>query len=376
MHENDFGEDIRKPNNWLDKDIQSVGGSISDTLQKAKAIYYYVKNNIKCTNYKTMWLSQPLKDIYKSRSGSIADVNILLTTMLRHENIKADPVILSTRSNGWAHAIYPLLSNYNYVICKVNIGNNNYYLDASQPEIGFNHLPSELYNGDGMQIGDYPVLTTISPDVLDESKTTHILLFNDEKKPGKWDGNFESQLGYNESGKVRETLKKKGNTEYEKSITKSDFDFSEFEYDNKDSLEKPLTIKCKIAAGTENNPDIIYFNPMITEAVTANPFKSAVREYPVEMPYRIDQKYFLSIEIPKGYMVDEMPGPTKALLNNDEGIFEYNISKNDNNEIDMICHIKLDKANFAPEDYDALRNFYGLIVKKENEQIVFKKINK
>ena len=66
------------------------------------------------------------------------------------------------------------------------------------------------------------------------------------------------------------------------------------------------------------------------------------------------------------------PKPTKAFLNNNDGIFEYNISK-DENEISLRCHIKLEKANFSTEDYDALRNFYGLIVKTESEQIVFKK---
>jgi uncharacterized protein YfkK (UPF0435 family) len=36
----------------------------------------------------------------------------------------------------------------------------------------------------------------------------------------------------------------------------------------------------------------------------------------------------------------------------------------------------MNKANFNSEDYETLRDFYGFIVQKQSEQIVFKKIKK
>ena len=41
--------------------------------------------------------------------------------------------------------------------------------------------------------------------------------------------------------------------------------------------------------------------------------------------------------------------------------------------IQMRSRIKLNKANFKPEDYSTLRDFFAFIVKKHGEQIVFKK---
>ena len=52
--------------------------------------------------------------------------------------------------------------------------------------------------------------------------------------------------------------------------------------------------------------------------------------------------------------------------------FEYIISKSDAG-INMRSKIKLEKATFPPEDYETLRNFFALVVKKQSEQIVFKK---
>ena len=39
----------------------------------------------------------------------------------------------------------------------------------------------------------------------------------------------------------------------------------------------------------------------------------------------------------------------------------------------MRSRIKINRAFFDPEEYEGLREFFNLVVKKHNEQIVFKK---
>jgi len=104
-----------------------------------------------------------------------------------------------------------------------------------------------------------------------------------------------------------------------------------------------------------------------------NPFASAERYYPVEMPFLKNQVFTLTMDIPNGYKVDELPKSTRVLLNEEDGMFEYLIS-NDGTGIQMRCTLVLHKAKFTNEDYQTLRDFYAFIVKKESEQIVFKKI--
>jgi hypothetical protein len=60
------------------------------------------------------------------------------------------------------------------------------------------------------------------------------------------------------------------------------------------------------------------------------------------------------------------------LFNTDEGYYEYIIQRDENN-IQMRSRIKLLKANFKPEDYSVLRDFFAYVVKKQSEQFVFKK---
>ncbi len=40
----------------------------------------------------------------------------------------------------------------------------------------------------------------------------------------------------------------------------------------------------------------------------------------------------------------------------------------------MKVHLKFNRATFPTEEYSNLRDFFAFVVKKESEQIVFKKI--
>ncbi len=90
------------------------------------------------------------------------------------------------------------------------------------------------------------------------------------------------------------------------------------------------------------------------------------------MPFAMDETYLLNMEVPAGFTVDEIPKSTKVLFNDTEGYFEY-LVVSDGQNIQLRSHLKLNKANFKPEDYETLRDFFAFIVKKQNEQIVFKK---
>ncbi len=113
---------------------------------------------------------------------------------------------------------------------------------------------------------------------------------------------------------------------------------------------------------------------MLGDGYKTNPFKSMNRLYPVEIPYKIDETYMLTMDIPTGYQVDEMPKSVRVAYNENEGMFEYLIQKGQSN-LQMRVHLKLDKAFFPVDEYSNLRDFFAYVVKKENEQIVFKKIH-
>ena len=147
---------------------------------------------------------------------------------------------------------------------------------------------------------------------------------------------------------------------------------SKFELDSLDKYEEVLGIKYDFDF-TGEKEDIIYLNPMFGEGYKENPFKSAERLYPVEMPYGFDETYTLQMDVPSGYEVDELPKSMVVKLNEEnEGMFEYRISQSGSG-ISFRSRIRISRAYFMPEEYEMLREFFNLVVKKQAEQIVFKK---
>ncbi len=373
LESENFGLQLDKDNGWLDDVTDPLTKGVNSQLEKAKKIFAYVRDNFTCTAHSDRMLGQTLKNLVKNRNGTVSEINLLLAAMLKHVKIETDPVLLGTRSHGVTYELYPLLHQYNYVICKTDIGGKTYFLDATEPRLGFGYLPLRCYNGHARVINKMATAIDLHPDVITEKKTSSIFIINDEK--GNMVGSMQQTPGYYESYNLRNRVKEKGTEQLLKEIKQAfgaQIDISNFVIDSLEKYEDVVEMKYDFDLKDEK-ADIIYLNPMFGEGYKENPFKSAERSYPVEMPHAIDETYNLQIEVPMGYVVDELPQSILVKLNEqDEGIFEYRISQSGNN-ISFRSRIRISRTYFLPEEYDMLREFFNLVVKKHAEQIVFKK---
>jgi hypothetical protein len=377
MQDEHFGASLNKNNGWMDDELKQITNGAQNLKESAQKIYSFLRDNFTRTSLGMIQMGKEtsLKDIFKKRSGSVAEINLLLTAMLKHINIDANPVLLSTRSHGVANPVYPLLNKLNYVICAATIDTSLIFLDASMPKLGFGKLPIDCYNGVARVITENPQPVWFSTDSLLENNLTIVNVYNDSLQG--MIGTYNSNLGYYESFALRNRLSKTTQDAYFAGVAR-DYPFgirlSDKSIDSLTLYETPVSVsyKMKFSLGDE---DIIYFNPLFNHAIKENPFKAAERHYPVEMPYIKKGIFVFSMEVPKGYKVDEMPKSIRVRLNDNDGMFEY-LTNYDatNNQIQMRCTLALSKANYNAEDYQTLRDFYSAVVKKEAEQIVLKKI--
>lgn len=373
MKDASFGESLTNVPGWMNTEVKRITEGAATGLDAAHKIYDFVRDNISCSDYSATHLSSSLKKVYQSRHGNVADINLLLTAFMLSKGFDAHPVLLSTRDNGRAMEIYPVLDKMNYVVCQTIINGKTYLLDASHNKTGFGHIPLDCYNGYARVVDKVlPVPVDLSADSIRETKATSVFIINDEK--GGFSGAFTSNLGDFESQRLREKIAKTSKEDFLKELKKNlsfDVDMSDASIDSLKSYEEPVAVKFNFKF--DANDDIIYLNPIFEGAYKENPFKAAERHYPVEMPYTMNETFILNMDIPKGYAVEEIPKSTRVKLNENEGMFEYLIAK-DENAIQLRSTLKLNKALFEPEDYQTLRDFFAYIVKKHSEQIVFKKI--
>ena len=374
LADENFGIPIKRTNNWLDEDVNVVVKNAPTSLDKAKKIYAYVRDNFTCTNYNRTNITTTLKDVIKTKSGSVADINLLLIAMLRNQHIAVEPVILSTRTHGITNQYYPIMDKFNYVIAQVIIDGVTYHLDASQPRLAFARLPLNVYNGHARIVNEKALPVFFIADSIAEDNNISVFISNIDK--GGVEGAMQNKMGYYQSLSLRNKIAKSSLADYTKSLSEGYTDeitINNIQIDSLKILDEPVELKYELKFKLFGEADIVYFNPFLGETIKKNPFTAAERFYPVEMPYTQNNVYSLSMEIPAGYKVDELPKSTRIMLNTDEGMFEYLIS-NDGANIQMRSRLVIKKANFLNEDYQTLRDFYAFIVNKEAEQVVFKKI--
>jgi hypothetical protein len=375
MDNDDFGSTLKQNNNWLTDDLKIITAGITTPSEKARNIYNYVKSNFTSSGRTGLFMTDNLKTVFKNKTGTVAEINLLLTAMLLHENIKAYPLILSTKSHGFTNELYPILEKFNYVVCFAEIDEREVLLDASIPSLAFGQLHWKCYNGHARIVdpkNPSPIL--LNSDSLREKKVTLINVMNNEKN--EWAGKLSSSLGPFESINLKAELAGKGEEDYFKKVR------SAFTYDINmhntgiDSLRKdgePVVVRYEFSVPLNNDEDLIYFDPLMGNGYTSNPFSSADRQYPVEMPFAINEAVYVNINAPKGYIIDEFPKSVKLNFNENEGFFEYRCQKVSDEFIQLRSWLKLDRANFDPEEYQILREFYAFVVKKQAELVVFKK---
>lgn len=373
LQDESFGAALDNANQWLSEIVNPL--IVSGTpAEKANKIYSFVRDNMTCTEDYGVWITQPLRQILKAKSGKVNEINLLLVAMLRHAGIQADPVILSLKPYGFTNSVYPMLSKFNYVIAQATIDGKSVFLDASKRNMGFGKLSTDCYNGHARVINTSATQLQMTADELAEKSITAVFLNIDDK--GNWVGNMSMTPGYYESASIRKKIQEKEKDKFFEDLKKEfgiDIEIKNGQVDSLQRYDDPLGIKFDFSVNL-NNEDLLYINPMFNQAWKENPFKSAERNYPVEMPYTIDETFLATIHVPQGYAIDEIPKGMKVKLNEaGEGTFEYITAQNENT-IQLRSRIKLTRATYLPEEYETLRQFFGMIVAKQKEQIVLKKI--
>jgi hypothetical protein len=369
----DFGYFLHDDNLFVGSDVARLTHGAGDKLQAAKTIYNYVKDNFVCTEDEGLTMSNSFRDILKKRKGNVADLNLLLIALLNQSGVRSDPVVLSTRDHGFNPFKYPILAKYNYVICKADVDGKTYYLDATNPLLGFGKLEFKCYNGEARLINSSAAAINLSSDSLTETKMTSVRMAINDK--GEIVGSVQQFPGYFASMETRDKIEKQGEAQYFKELGKGngmDLQIISPRVDSLHNLDEAIAISYdfKVSSTKEN---VIYINPMFGEGYQQNPFKSATRSYPIEMPYSSDETYLFNMIIPDGYVVDELPKSQIVKLNEaGDGQFDYRIAEF-NGTISLRSRIQLKRTYYQSAEYDILREFFNMIVAKQNEQIVLKK---
>ncbi|CAA9264637.1 MAG: hypothetical protein AVDCRST_MAG95-2458 [uncultured Adhaeribacter sp.] len=372
LESENFGGRIKK-NSAVKNEAAPLLAQHSEPEKRLEAIFNYVKSTYKWNEGNRVFANQSFGKLVEKKIGTSAEINLLLTGMLKEAGIAASPVILSTRGHGRVNPGYPSLSKFNYTIASAKIGEKTYLLDATEPMGTINTLPSRCLNGIGL------VVSAENPDWVPlQSGSKDAFVYNSKYIIGK-DNGITGQVqvisqGHNAFDR-RKSISLDGEKKYIDNLAKAAdlWEVKNISLKNTGSSLDPLILDYEVALSGQAQPaNTIYLHPLQNMGVKANPFKHETRKFPIDFSVPLEQTYLCTYTIPEGYQIEEQPKSTRLALPENGGIFTYSVTSV-GNTINVMSKITINRPQFMAEEYPYLKEFYNQVVAKQAEQIVLKK---
>ena len=358
-----------------DKARELAGNDTSD-LSVAKKIFRYVDDNITSTGVHSIFDNNQLSKVLKDRSGSNADVNLLLIAMLRSRGISCSPVMVATKDNGTPITGRPDFFKYDYLICQLRINGEKYYLDASDSYLPFGVLPRNCLNGfawvvDSKDSGG----VMLTPDMAKDKGLFSVTTTNNSLTD--YTLGFKYYYGEEEARDLREEWNE-DSTKIKKYImatfknSSMDVKLKQYSVQNLANPDGKLVLEFSIGMDWGNS-SLVYFNPYLIRDFEQAPFKTATRRYPVDMPYTQNHTFICKLQLPNGYAMDEVP--KSGIIKMDDKVQYKNMVSYDKeaNTLNIDARLQLQRLNFPVSEYDVLKEFFDKMMQEQQTNIVLKK---
>lgn len=368
-----FGVQLKRGEDIVGEAAEQLLTGQKDSLAKAKIIYDFIVNHYVWNREFSKYCDQGIKKAFDAKTGNVGDINLSLIAALRYAGFLADPVILSTRDNGFVTELYPVLSDFNYVIAKLTVQGKTYLLDATDHLLPFGMIPFRCLNGKGRVIGDK---RTSWQEIVPENKfrkMSYVTLRFDEE--GNWSGTIQNvYVGYEAYLKRKEVLSFNNVEAYQQSIEGQSIGVTIHKLDMKNLEEIAETLIENIECTLEGPGDVssFLFNPFELNKRESNPFKSSERLYPVDFGSTIDERIVVTLQLPAYINVVDPPQRVALALPNNGGKFIFDV-KNDPHTLVISTWLNLSRPVFSSEEYHYLKELFSRIVQIQNTDLIFRK---
>ncbi len=368
-----FGE-MCDPASDVRKLAEKTTAGMTAPDEKIQALYNLVRNTIVWDGKHRLWAQQDGEEVLESRKGNSSEMALLLVAMLRAAGVEANPVVVSTRSHGRIQMVYPIAYQFNHVLVQAK-GNAIVYLDPTDHLRPWDMLPTDVLNVRGLVIKEGPEEWVTITTIL---KAIHRALATIAVSPaGEISGTLQNlEEGYGALTRRRE-LHDKSDMNVAKDVfdaDKSGLTLDSLQVTGKDSITGPLKITAKVSSSTyaQAAGDFIYINPHVIDRIAENPFKIPERKYPVDMAYCRVFTTVITVKIPEGYDVKEVPPDVQTALGADEISFVRRALTLDN-ELQFLIRYSTSKTEFPSTEYRRLRDLFHQVVTAESGQIVLQR---
>lgn len=381
MEDEDFGLQIKKEiPRTADLDAQLKG--VTDQNKRMNIIYEYVRKNMEWNGAEGIWAGDGVKAAWKDKKGTVGEINLILINLLKDAGLNVKPILVSTHDNGLINTAdagtvgNPGYRKFNKVLARVVIGDNAYYLDATDKETPANLIPFDVIASEGLVIEKIETLdwgweSIWKKDLQDKDLVLqNSVIGNDGVLKGKVSVN---SYDYARLDKIKTA--RKGEKEFnEKFLSSSNPDVTvdSVRFENLDNDNLPLIQNIYFGQKLNESGDYKYFTVNLFTGLEKNPFVADDRVSDVFFGVNQSHSIIGTIFIPEGYEFDALPKNTRMIMP-DTSISFTRLSQVSDNMLSYRITLDFNKPFYSSQEYINFKEFYKKLFDLLNEQFVFKK---
>lgn len=369
----DFGRQLEKvvP---ASKSFVEEAKLIADPEARIKFIYNGLRKNMSWNgNESYVYTDAGINKAWESKTGNVADINLLLVKLLNDAGIKASPILFSTREHGLVAPDNPYIGQFNTVMAFVGLNDKVFVLDATDKLINYKMVPEKVANTNGFIIegeqGRWKEILSGKNRIRTSAAVQGQIDEEGKMKGAGWVNSYE----YERARRADEWVSDKQKFKDEYFIkTYPALQIEEIAVENLEADSLPLEQKVKFSSVLNSSGDYKYFTLNLFSGLEKNPFIADNRISDID--FGVEQHYtvFGNYTIPAGYTFDGLP-ENISLSTSDNGIqFNRTVSV-DANLLNVRMTLEFKRSFYPAATYGEFREFYKKLFDKLNEQVVIKK---
>lgn len=340
--------------------------------ERANKIFAFVKENYKWNRKDGIIAEQSVKQLVKTKSGSGADINLLLIALLRNAGIEANPLLISTVDNGILNITAPNIGNLNFVLASVKINNKMYIYDATSFNSKADLLPERDWNDFGILLErDKGITLSLTNNNI--SKKEQVVKASLDIENSTVKGSFSQKANgmygiesYDEfdinKDKYNESFKSKYGAEM-KDIDSKVLQNGDFETQMKFSGNSLIDV-----VGNK-----IVMNPLLFLNKENESFdQTEARKYQIDFISAFDKEKRVEIEIPENYKVASLPKDKKIRTDDKEISYSYKV-ETVGNKLIITSRISTANNTYPKEYYPVFKQIWKVISDAENQVVSLEK---
>ncbi len=358
------------------KMVKEVKKTVGEDLRGKdlfQALQDALLDKVTCNYEGWIYSTEGIGNAWKEGDASRTELNFMMIVLLRAYGYEAYPMLVSQRSHGNVLTEYPFLNQFSYALVYTELEGKPFLMDISDKHRPPGMVSFEALNGEGLVVraetGGWAVITP--------SKGLDAFYFQTKIENDELTGTMQGKyVSYNALPERRLYEDDKEGKHWEGRIHSKfpDAEITNISYDEGGSLYTPIKDKFDITipGACVVSDDLIYVDPFIYSNYTENPFKLNERNFPVDFGNPRGEHYVFMLDIPEGYVIEELPESINLASEDRKAIYQFN-TKMVGEKIMITRKIEFRKPIYHPEEYAVLKKIFDLLLEKDGEQIVLKK---